>query len=165
MRALQHKKMGGDLDDAADGVGDQIKPPDGALTWSNTADRNKALMKWRRAVCRQFGQQPSAIRLAWVLKDLFHVRDGYCFARNAFLADQAALWPRHVQGTLKALEKGRAILRQTILTKGKRIRVIFPASAIIKRTEGGDTRVSPPPHDTRVSRHPGVTRYKNSQRR
>lgn len=114
---------------------DQQDAPECALLWHTPAKRTRALRDWRRAVFIIFGQQPRAIRMACVLRDLFHARDGFAFARNGHLAAEAAMTERHTQETLMVLEKGGAIVRATAIVKGKRMRVIYPAIAVIERAK------------------------------
>jgi hypothetical protein len=130
--------------------------PAGALTWRTAAERNKRLGAWRRAVFATFAAQPRALRLTTVLKDLFHVREGYAFARNSHLAAEAVLPERTVQTTLAALESRGAITRAMIVAGGKWLRVIYPAVAVIERVAGGDLQgswrgVIPSDHDPRGS--------------
>jgi hypothetical protein len=118
----------GDADDQPE---QQAVAPDTALTWQSPAERNKVLSTWRRAVFWRFAAKPRSLRLAWVLRDLFHVRDCYAFPRNSYLAAEAG--PRKVQETMAALEHGGAILRATIRVAGKRRRVIYPGAAVVER--------------------------------
>ena len=120
----------GDADDQPE---QQAVAPDTALTWQSPAERNKVLSTWRRAVFWRFAAKPRSLRLAWVLCDLFHVRDCYAFPRDSYLAAEAALLPRKVQETVAALEHGGAILRATIRVAGKRRRVIYPGAAVVER--------------------------------
>lgn len=120
----------GDADDQPE---QQAVAPDTALTWQSPAERNKVLSTWRRAVFWRFAAKPRSLRLAWVLRDLFHVRDCYAFPRNSYLAAETALLPRKVQDTMAALEHGGAILRATIRVAGKRRRVIYPGAAVVER--------------------------------
>jgi hypothetical protein len=116
----------------ANGSDAETAPSPNAITWRSGAERNRKLRQWRRAMFMHYGQQPRALRVAWVLADLFNIRDGYAFARNSHIAVQAVVTERNVQKTLTMLQKDGAILRRTITVKGQRLRVIYPATAIVE---------------------------------
>jgi hypothetical protein len=102
--------------------------PSGALTWASAAERNRRLKLWRRAVFSIFGEQPRAIRVAWVLTELFNVKSGYAFPSNPYLAEQTHIAVNKLRETLLILENGGAIIR---VATGRPQRVIYPATAII----------------------------------
>jgi hypothetical protein len=109
--------------------------PSGALTWTSTKDRNRVLKLWRHAVFAVFAEQPRAIRIASVLVDLFNVKKGYCFATNAYLAQETSIAANKLRATLLILEDGGAIIRANVTNPdtGQVQRVIYPATAIIPR--------------------------------
>jgi len=109
--------------------------PSGALTWTSTKDRNRVLKLWRHAVFAVFAEQPRAIRIASVLVDLFNVKKGYCFATNAYLAQETSIAANKLRATLLILEDGGAIIRANVTNPatGQVQRVIYPAAAIIPR--------------------------------
>ena len=88
--------------------------PSGALTWTSTKDRNRVLKLWRHAVFAVFAEQPRAIRIASVLVDLFNVKKGYCFATNAYLAQETSIAANKLRATLLILEDGGAIIRANV---------------------------------------------------
>ena len=77
--------------------------PSGALTWGSAAERNRQLRLWRRAVFSIFGEQPRAIRVAWVLTDLFNVKKGYAFPSNYYLAEETKMAVNKLRATLGIL--------------------------------------------------------------
>jgi hypothetical protein len=109
--------------------------PSGALTWASTKERNRVLKLWRHAVFAVFAEQPRAIRIASVLVDLFNVKKGYCFATNAYLAQETSIAVNKLRATLLILENGGAIIRANVTNPatGQVQRVIYPATAIIPR--------------------------------
>jgi len=112
-----------------------VTAPSGALTWASAAKRNRQLRLWRRAVFSIFGEQPRAIRVAWVLTDLFNVKRGYAFPSNAYLAEETSIAANKLRATLLILEDGGAIIRANVTNPatGQVQRVIYPATAIIPR--------------------------------
>jgi hypothetical protein len=119
--------------------------PSGALTWGSAAERNRLLRLWRRAVFSIFGEQPRAIRVAWVLTDLFNVKRGYAFASNPYLAEVTNMAVNKLRATLGILESGGAIIRAEVINPatGQTQRVIHPATAIIPRPALGHGGRSP----------------------
>jgi hypothetical protein len=109
--------------------------PSGALTWASAAERNRRLRLWRRAVFSIFGEQPRAIRVAWVLTDLFNLKRGYAFPSNYYLAEQTNMAANKLRATLGILESEGAIIRANVINPatGQTQRVIHPAKAIIPR--------------------------------
>jgi hypothetical protein len=106
--------------------------PPGALTWKSSAERNRLLRIWRRAVLATFGEQPRCIRVAWVLADSFNTKTGYAYPSNTHLASETALPVNKVQEALLALERGGAIMRTITVQPGsQRWRAIYPAAAVI----------------------------------
>jgi hypothetical protein len=119
--------------------------PSGALTWGSAAERTGQLTRWRRAVFSIFGEQPRAIRVAWVLTDLFNIQRGYAFPSNAYLAEQTNMAVNKLRATLEILESGGAIIRAQVINPatGQTQRVIHPATAIIPRPALGHGGRSP----------------------
>jgi hypothetical protein len=119
--------------------------PSGALTWKSSAERNRQLRLWRRAVFSIFGEQPRAIRVAWVLTDLFNVKRGNAFPSNAYLAEESNMAVNKLRATLGILESGGAIIRAHGINPatGQTQRVIHPATAIIPRPALGHGGRSP----------------------
>jgi hypothetical protein len=83
-----------------------------------------------------------------VLKDLFHVRDGYAFPRNEHLADEGAMTEQHARASLSVLKRDGAIILAKATVNGKYVRVIYPAKAVIERAKkvplrGGRTKLPP----------------------
>ena len=105
--------------------------PSGALTWGSTAERNKRLMPWRRAVSTAFAEQPRCLRVAWALDHLFNAKTGYAYPPNKHLADMTGLPINKVQEALLTLESDGAIVRVTMVWHGRKQRVIYPAKALI----------------------------------
>jgi hypothetical protein len=119
--------------------------PSGALTWGSSAERNRQLTRWRRAVFSIFGDRPRVIRVAWVLSDLFNIKRGYAFPSNAYLAEETNMAVNKLRATLGILESGGAIIRAEVINPatGQTQRVIHPATAIIPRTALGHGGRSP----------------------
>jgi hypothetical protein len=119
--------------------------PPGALTWKSSAERNRQLRIWRRAVFAIFGERPRCIRLAWVLTNLFNVNRGYAFPTNQYLAEATNMWVSHLREALLILESGGAIIRANVTnpTTDQIQRVIYPAAAIIPRPALGHEGRSP----------------------
>ena len=119
--------------------------PPGALTWASAAQRNLRLKLWRRAVFAIFGEQPRAIRLAWVLTDLFNVNRGYAFASNPYLAQETSMAVNKLRATLGILEGGGAIMRTNITNTatGQSQRLIYPATGIVPRPALGQGEGAP----------------------
>jgi hypothetical protein len=107
--------------------------PSGALTWRSAKERNRLLKLWRHAVSAVYGEQPRAIRVAWMLTDLFNVKKRYCFATNAYLAQETSIAANKLRATLLILENGGAIIRANVTNPvtGQVQRVIYPATAIM----------------------------------
>src|SRR5262249_52968450 len=133
--------------------------PSGALTWTSTKERNRVLKLWRHAVFAVFAEQPRAIRIASVLVDLFNVKKGYCFATNAYLAQENSLAATKLRPTLYILKDGGTIIRPNLTTPatGQVQRLIYPATAIMPRPalgQGGSPslgqRGSPSSRGTRI---------------
>jgi hypothetical protein len=136
--------------DVTEGVGCEIgeaprTTPAGALTWTSSAERNRQLKHWRRAVFAIFGERPRVIRVAWVLTDLFNVKKGYAFPTNQYLAEATNMWVSHLREALLLLESGGAIIRANVTnpTTDQIQRVIYPAAAIIPRPALGHGGRSP----------------------
>jgi hypothetical protein len=112
--------------------------PRGALTWETAAQRSRKLREWQRGVLATFGEQARAVRLAWVLSNLFNTKTGYCFASNGMLADMTVMAENKVRATRLILEQGRAIVRGSIThANGRKQRIIYPATAIVPRPTSG----------------------------
>ena len=92
-----------------------------------------------------FGERPRAIRVAWVLTDLFNVERGYAFPTNPYLAEETKLWENKLRETLLILENGGAIIRTNVTNPatGQNQRVIYPSTAIIPRPALGHGGRSP----------------------
>jgi hypothetical protein len=120
--------------------------PSGALTWATAAERNQQLRRWRRAVFSIFGEQPRAIRVAWLLTDLFSIKGGYAFPSNAYLAEETNIAGNKLRATLGILESGGAIIRADVInaSTGQTQRVVYPATAIIPRPALGHGGGAPP---------------------
>jgi hypothetical protein len=116
---------------------DEIRAPHGVLAWRSSAERNKLLKLWRRAVCTVFGEQTRCLRVAWLLDELFNAKTGYAYAGNKYLADETGIAENKVRATLLILEQGGAIVRRTISRNGVPQRVIYPAAALIPRPTVG----------------------------
>jgi hypothetical protein len=112
--------------------------PPGALTWDTPAQRSRRLKDWQRGVLAKFDErQVRAIKLCWVLQNLFSVKAGFCFATNAALAEMTMMAENKVQATLKDLEDARAIVRGWVThPNGRKQRVIYPATGILIRQRG-----------------------------
>jgi hypothetical protein len=119
--------------------------PPGALTWKSSAERNRLLRIWRRAVFALFGEQARCVRVSSVLMDLFHVKKGFSFATNTYLAGETSIPLNKLRETLLILESGGAIIRVNVTnaTTGQKQRVIYPATAIIPRPALGHGGRSP----------------------
>ena len=127
--------------------------PSGVLTWGSAGERNKRLMRWRRAVSMTFTHQPRCLRVAWALDHLFNAKTGYAYPHNKHLAEMTGLPIIKVQETLLKLESDGAIVRRTIvLPNGQPQRVIYAATALLPNTEG----VGPPLSVGVVGRPPWV---------
>src|SRR5262249_19078369 len=109
--------------------------PAGALTWASSAERNRGLRVWRRAVFAIFGQQARCVRVACVLMELFNLKKGYAFPTNEYLAEETSIAVNKVREPLGILESGGAIMRANVPhpATGQQQRVIYPATAIIPR--------------------------------
>ena len=115
--------------------------PSGVLTWGSAGERNKKLMRWRRAISMTFAQQPRCLRVAWALDHLFNAKTGYAYPHNKQLANMTGLPINKVQDALLTLESDGAIVRRSIvLPNGQPQRVIYAATALIPSVEG----VGPP---------------------
>jgi hypothetical protein len=118
--------------------------PPGALTWASSAERNRLLRLWRRAVFAMFGQQARCVRVACVLMGLFNTKSGYAFPTNEYLAEETNIAVNKVRETLGILESGGAIMRANVTNPAtsQMQRVIYPTVAIIPRPvlgqEGGE---------------------------
>jgi hypothetical protein len=116
--------------------------PSDALTWDSAGERNKRLMRWRRAVSMTFTHQPRCLRVAWALDHLFNAKTGYAYPHNKHLAEMTGLPIIKVQETLLKLESDGAIVRRTIvLPNGQPQRVIYAATALLPSVK----RVGTPP--------------------
>ena len=115
--------------------------PSDALTWASAGERNKKLMRWRRAVSMTFAEQPRCLRVAWALDHLFNAKTGYAYPHNKQLANMTGLPINKVQEALLILESDGAIVRRSIVRpNGQPQRVIFAATALLPSAEG----VGPP---------------------
>ena len=114
--------------------------PSDALTWDSAGERNKRLMRWRRAVSMTFTHQPRCLRVAWALDHLFNAKTGYAYPHNKHLAEMTGLPIIKVQEALLKLESDGAIVRRTIVRDGQPQRVIYAATALLPSAEG----VGPP---------------------
>jgi hypothetical protein len=119
--------------------------PPGALTWASSAERNRLLRLWRRAVFAIFGQQARCVRVACVLMGLFNTKSGYAFPTNEYLAEETNIAVNKVRETLGILESGGAIMRANVTNPAtsQMQRVIYPAVAIIPRPVLGQEGGSP----------------------
>jgi hypothetical protein len=114
------------------------RTPDGALTWASAEQRKRALQRWRRAILATFGDSSRALRVAWVLADLFNVKSGYAFPSDRHLAEETGLRLNKLQETLTALERDGAILRvHRVQADGRTHRHIYPSRKFIPPTVGG----------------------------
>jgi hypothetical protein len=115
--------------------------PSDALTWGSAGERNKRLMRWRRAVSMTFAEQPRCLRVAWALDHLFNAKTGYAYPLNKQLANMTGLPINKIQEALLTLESDGAIVRRSIvLPNGQPQRVIYAATALLPSVEG----VGPP---------------------
>lgn len=104
--------------------------PHGALTWSNLANRQRALGAWRTAVMKAFPRDARVIKVAWVLRDLMD--GGFCFASDRYISEQSGVPLNKVSDALAALEGAGAIIRAAVLKQGSAPeRRIWPAAAIL----------------------------------
>jgi hypothetical protein len=96
--------------------------PHGALTWRTARERNQLLRHWRRYVLTRYGER--ALRVAWVLQDLFNVKTGCAFPSNEYLAAETGMPLRDVEKGLQDLDD-EAIVR--IIKRGRNTsRKIWP---------------------------------------
>jgi hypothetical protein len=110
--------------------------PDGALTWASAEQRKRALQSWRQAIFSYFGNSARAIRVAWVLAELFNVKSGFAFASDGYLAKATGLRRNKLADTLTALQQDRAIIRVHVEINGKMQRRIYPSAALVHPNSG-----------------------------
>jgi hypothetical protein len=133
---------------AADRLDSEIAAPPHVLSWRSASERNRKLRAWQRAVLTTFGEQPRALRIAWVLHSLFNVRTGFAHPSNPYLARETGLLVNKVQDGLMTLEKGGAIVRVVTRSNSVTRREIYPAATLVGRTPTVGVRGDP--------QHPGV---------
>jgi hypothetical protein len=111
--------------------------PTAALTWEDASERRRRMENWRQAVFHKHGRSSRAVRVAWVLADLFNTKDGYAFPSNAYLADKTGLPLDKVENALADLD-GSAILRVHRENGGRMQRHIYPKMMQVPtRRKGG----------------------------
>jgi len=116
-------KRAAEILDRSDDNAQAIEPPIDALTWRSSEERNRLLHKWRRAVLPRYGEQPRALRVAWVLESLFNVKRGYAFPSNEYLAAETGMTERDVQKGLQALDD---VIVRVVKRGGNTDRKIWP---------------------------------------
>lgn len=110
--------------------------PHGALTWRNPQQKNERLRQWRRVVMQTFGHQARALRILWLLRDMFRL-EGYCDANDRYLSEQTGIAPNKVGDTLTLLDKSGAICRvHRVDANGNRKRHIYPARTLLPQNGG-----------------------------
>jgi len=113
------------------------EPPQGALTWSTSYQKGKALQAWRRAVCAAHSEEPRCLKVAWVLSELFKSAKGYAYPPDFYLARETGLPTNKLQDALTRLERGGSIIRVHRLQGEQTYRRIFPSATLIPPTLGG----------------------------
>ncbi len=108
--------------------------PRGVIHWSagDLQQRNAAIANWRRALMAEITKAPRPLKVAWLIASMVEQR-GYCFARDARIADETSVSPRKVRQAITDLEElGAIVVRWVDRTKGKgQERRIWLASAIL----------------------------------
>ena len=118
--------------------------PSDTLTWGSAGERNRKLMRWRRAVSMTFAEQPRCLRVAWALDHLFNAKTGYAYPLNKQLAEMIGLPINKIQEALLTLESDGAIVRRSIVSpNGQPQRVIYAATALIPSVEGVGSPLAP----------------------
>lgn len=110
-----------------------ILPPDQApgncLCWDNARQMNTRLQMWRRSLFAAFPESARAMRLAWVLADLFRQK-GYAYASDPYLAKETGIAVNKVQDTLRDLHLGGAIIRVHV-AGNEQERRIYPCRSLL----------------------------------
>jgi len=98
------------------------------------------MKQWRRAVSHEMGTETRALRIAWLLSNLFRLEGGFSNMSDGRIATETNVPIKHVSPTLAALEERGAIIRAHVVNAGgiTTQRRIWPAAAIV-----GDTAVPP----------------------
>jgi hypothetical protein len=142
---------------------EKTEAPPNALTWGSAVERKAQLKAWRRVVFKMFGEQTRALRLAWVLSDMFSISECYAFPTNRYLADETGIARNKVQAALAELEHGEAIVRAEIVrVAGKKWRAIYPCRTLLPHPRRGG-RGGPPAAGGPVNKTIRAPRVPSSQ--
>lgn len=110
--------------------------PHAALRWDSATQKRTRLRVWRREVMRVFAEQARAIKVAWILADLFRL-EGYANASNSYIADLTGIAANKVSDTLAVLDQGGAICRvHRIVGENRTQRQIYPARTLTPHCGG-----------------------------